>query len=96
MQYGFRAAPNTYSLVVCQVAQALIDCYPEAICGSNTEHGWRKIADLFQNRLNCPNCIGAMDGKHVAIQKRPGTGKEFFNYKKVLFHRTNGSCGHGP
>ena len=82
LQYGFRVAPNTCGLIVRQIAQALIDVYPEAICTPDTAEGWKDIANLFQQRWNYPNCIGAMDGKHIAIKKPPGTGKEFFNYKK--------------
>ena len=41
LQCGFWVAPNTYSLVVGEVSQALIDCYPEAICAPDTEQGWK-------------------------------------------------------
>ena len=64
------------------MAEAIINCYPEAIRTPADAQGWKEISDLFEQRWNYPNCIGAMDGKHVAIQKPPGTGKEFFNYKK--------------
>ena len=72
-------------LVVREVYWALIDVYPEALCSPCTSEGWKKIADLFQDWWNYPNCIGAMDVKHIAIQKRPGTGKTFINYKLLLY-----------
>lgn len=34
-----------------------------------------------KEKWNYPCCIGAIDGKHVAIQQPSSSGSEFFNYK---------------
>ena len=47
---------------------------------SNKED-WQQIAVEFNSKWNYPCCLGAMDGKHVAIQQPSDTGSEFFNYK---------------
>jgi hypothetical protein len=42
---------------------------------------WQEIADGFETKWNYPCCIGALDGKHIAVQQPLCTGSEFFNYK---------------
>lgn len=42
---------------------------------------WKRIAERFESLWNLPNCIGALDGKHVRIEKFANTGSTNFNYK---------------
>ena len=42
---------------------------------------WQSIADEFDDQWNFPNCIGAIDGKHVMIQCPFNSGSLFYNYK---------------
>ena len=48
---------------------------------SNQVVEWRKIEEGFNKRWNMPNCIGAIDGKHIDIQVVPNSGSYYFNYK---------------
>lgn len=49
-----------------------------------TTEDFEKTANGFMKRWNMPNCFGALDGKHVAIQSPKFSGSEFFNYKKTF------------
>lgn len=49
-----------------------------------TEDMWNVIAVKFWSKWNFPNCIGAIDGKHVNIVAPAHSGSMFFNYKKTF------------
>ena len=46
-----------------------------------TQDEWRAISKRFKNKWNFPNCIGAIDGKHIVLQAPLNTGSLYFNYK---------------
>nr|CAI5837356.1 unnamed protein product [Callosobruchus analis] len=46
-----------------------------------TEEKWREIAINFEKYANFPNCIGAVDGKHIRIVKPINSGSLCYNYK---------------
>lgn len=49
-----------------------------------SEADWKQIALGFENRWQFPNCLGAVDGKHVRIRPPPDCGAYYYNYKQ--FH----------
>ena len=48
------------------------------------EDEWSDVAQVYNDKWNFPNCVGAIDGKQAAIQCPPRGGSISFNYKK--FH----------
>ena len=46
------------------------------------EEQWKRISKRFNTVWNLPNCLGALDGKHIRIEKLPGTGSTNYNYKQ--------------
>lgn len=46
-----------------------------------TKEIWLNTAEGFYNTANFPNCLGAVDGKHIRIISPQHSGTDFFNYK---------------
>lgn len=47
----------------------------------STSEDWKHIADDFRLKYQFWNCVGAIDGKHIAITKPKHSGSTYFNYK---------------
>ena len=43
-----------------------------------------KLPQQFSAKWNFPNCIGAIDGKHIRVVCRKNSGSLFFNYKNYF------------
>lgn len=50
----------------------------------NTQGDWLSVARSFILKWNVPNCVGALDGKHIRILCPTKSGSEFFNYKSYF------------
>lgn len=66
----------------------MIDLVCNAICiemqdeiPKLSKEQWLHIANRYNTKWNFPNCLGSIDGKHVAIKCPPNAGSLFFNYK---------------
>ncbi|XP_022183432.1 protein ALP1-like [Myzus persicae] len=49
-----------------------------------TKEKWVEIIQGFERHANFPNCIGAVDGKHIRVVKPIDSGSLFYNYKNYF------------
>ncbi|XP_026316170.1 putative nuclease HARBI1 [Hyposmocoma kahamanoa] len=77
----FKLSDQVISIIVPEVCEALNEVLKEYIQIPTTPQEWLHVANSFEEKWNFPNCLGSIDGKHVAIQKPIDSGSEYYNYK---------------
>ncbi|XP_041367099.1 uncharacterized protein LOC121381808 [Gigantopelta aegis] len=79
LEYEFRVANNTISRIVPETCNAIINEFAEEFlkCPSTPDE-WRAVAEGFSNKWNFHNCLGALDGKHVAIRVPSASGSVYY------------------
>ncbi|XP_023312377.1 uncharacterized protein LOC111692556 [Anoplophora glabripennis] len=71
--------------IIPETCRAIFDVLQENYCKfPRTRQEWEQIGLDFENRWQFPNCLGAVDGKHVRIVPPAGSGSYYYNYKQ--FH----------
>ncbi|XP_071060304.1 uncharacterized protein [Pseudochaenichthys georgianus] len=81
--FSYRVGHTTVAVIVKEVAGAIWTALVEETMPVPQTEDWRAIAAGFQERWNFPNCVGAIDGKHVVIQAPAHSGSLYFNYKST-------------
>ncbi|KAM3930911.1 uncharacterized protein RB166_004391 [Leptodactylus fuscus] len=80
----FRVGKSTISGIVRCTCYLIWQHLQPIVMPSPTQEIWLQSAAGFQSVANFPNCIGAVDGKHVRVRKPPHSGSLYFNYKKYF------------
>ena len=83
---NYRMSPSVVGRIIGDTSHAIWTALVENgyVKYPSTEEEWKKISKGFYNQWNFPNALGAIDGKHILMQKPHNAGSAFFNYKK--FH----------
>ncbi|KAL8569159.1 hypothetical protein ACOMHN_020286 [Nucella lapillus] len=81
LSYLFRVGDNTIRKIVLETCEAIYEeLKDDYLKVPSTADEWQGLADEFEQRWQFPNCIGAIDGKHIQICS-PGGGSDYFNYQ---------------
>lgn len=84
LAYAFRIAPPTICNIVRETCNIIWEKLAPIYIKTPTEEQWLQIEKGFYNLWQIPNCIGALDGKHIRIRAPASTGSMYFNYKKYF------------
>lgn len=82
LQYSFRVEASTIAKFLPQVCSAIVEVFKDEVlrCPQTTEE-WIEVAEKFSSKWNYHNCLGALDGKHIAMKKPSKAGSVYYNYK---------------
>ena len=82
LSFQFRISKGAISYIVRDVCDAINkNMSPLYLKVPSTMEEWLEISGKFEERWQLPNCVGAIDGKHIVMQPPPEAGSHFFNYK---------------
>ncbi|XP_018358394.1 PREDICTED: uncharacterized protein LOC108758103 [Trachymyrmex cornetzi] len=82
--WEFRIGRSTVYAIIHEVCRALWQALQPIVLPELDELKWSEVAEDFFEKWQFPNCVGALDGKHIRIEAPTHSGSQFFNYKKYF------------
>lgn len=79
--FSFRVGNSTVAKIVNETCDIIWNKLQPMVLPAPTTEQWEAISSDFLNMWQFPNCVGAIDGKHINIQAPPRSGTLYRNYK---------------
>ncbi|XP_018307859.1 putative nuclease HARBI1 isoform X2 [Mycetomoellerius zeteki] len=76
MEFATRVPACTLSRIIPETVRVIYET-------PDTEEEWIHVADNYLRQWNVPNCIGAMDGRHIEFKVPLSQGSLYHNYKST-------------
>lgn len=84
LHYNFRVGISTTYYIIRETCDALWEVLQPIYLKFPEKEDWIRIEEQFRNKLNLPNCVGALDGKLIEIFAPARSGSVYFNYSKYF------------
>lgn len=82
LSFQFRISLHAVSYIVKGCCDAIVErMSSEFLKVPSSDAEWLEISKKFEEKWNYPHALGAIDGKHVRIQKPKNGGSFYYNYK---------------
>lgn len=82
--WEFKIGRSTVYKVIREIYEAIWKALQSAVLPQPDQLIWKESAEGFFKKWQFPNCIGALDGKHIRIEAPPMSGSKYFCYKKFF------------
>ncbi|KAJ8886857.1 hypothetical protein PR048_013069 [Dryococelus australis] len=83
LNYQYRMGKTTLALVINKVCKAVWKVLRKECVPPLTKERWLENSRVFETLANFPNCLGALNGKHIRIITPQFGGSQSFNYKMI-------------
>lgn len=84
LQFDFHIGKSTSAEIVRETCTMIWTIFQPLEMPQPTTNQWLEIAGTFYSKTNFPNCLGAIDGKHIRCRNPRNSGSYYFNYKKYF------------
>ncbi|CAJ0930333.1 unnamed protein product [Ranitomeya imitator] len=84
LHFEFLLDTSTIFGIVCSTCDLTWDKLKRCFMPHPSTQDSVRIAQGFMEATEIPNCIGALDGKHIHVKKPPNSGSRYFNLKKYF------------
>ena len=81
LKVRFKRGLGTIHEIIRDTCQAIWFVFKPIVMPEPDRERWQEIEKGFRLHWNFPNCLGALDGKHVNIIAPDNSGSTFHNYK---------------
>ncbi|KAH9635563.1 hypothetical protein HF086_003177 [Spodoptera exigua] len=84
LEEDYLIGASTIRSIVKETCTAIWQLCKNACFPAFNEERWLEIASEFYRKTQFPNCLGAVDGKHIRLKMPPNSGSNYFNYKSYF------------
>lgn len=84
LTFDFNLGKSTISCIVFETCQVIWTILQPTEMSQPTNEKWIEISKQYYLKTNFPNCLGAIDGKHIRCKNPNNSGSNFYNYKKFF------------
>ncbi|XP_068200467.1 uncharacterized protein [Palaemon carinicauda] len=82
LQYTTSICNQSLSAIIPEICKQIYEVLrKDYLRTPSTSEERKNVSNDFWRMWNFPNCLGAIDGKHIEMRQPPGTGSYFYNYK---------------
>ena len=81
LAHNFRVGASTVSNMIKETCSAIEKVLPPIyLSPPSTPEQWKSISNDFRDLWNMPHVVGAIDGKHISIERPAKTGSLYHNF----------------